>query len=218
MPQQQVASQQPPTGELKFIEPCLPCIAILPPAGNTWVHEVKRDGRRMLARRDCANVRLFNHRGEDWTNRFPHIAEAVGMLPIRSCTIDGEVVGCDPDVMSDMDQDGEVALHAFDLLEVNGIDTRRDVIEDRKRTLAHLLRKIPDAIRFNPHFEREGKTVFELACKMGWNHLQAPRFALPVRPQHQLAADEEIRLTPKPVCFGARALFTASWAACQGSP
>ena len=47
----------------------------------------------MLARRDCAIVRLFNHRGEDWTNRFPHIAEAVGMLPIRSCTIDGEVVG-----------------------------------------------------------------------------------------------------------------------------
>ena len=168
MPQQQVASQQPPTGELSFIEPCLPCIAILPPAGNSWVHEVKRDGRRMLARRDCANVRLFNHRGEDWTNRFPHIAEAVGMLPIRSCTIDGEVVGCDPDGMSDMDQDREVALHAFDLLEVNGIDTRRDVIEDRKRALAHLLRKIPDAIRFNPHFEREGKTVFELACKMGF--------------------------------------------------
>jgi bifunctional non-homologous end joining protein LigD len=67
-----------------------------------------------------------------------------------------------------MEGDGEVALHAFDLLEVNGFDTRRDVIEDRKRTLAHLLRKMPEAIRFNPHFEREGEAVFEQACRMGF--------------------------------------------------
>src|SRR3954465_3283710 len=106
MPQQQVASQQQPTGELSFIEPCLPCIAILPPAGNTWVHEVKRDGRRMLARRDCANVRLFNHRGEDW-EPFPAHRRS-SRNAIRSCTIDSEVVGCDPDSMSDMDQIGEV--------------------------------------------------------------------------------------------------------------
>ena len=96
----------------------------------------------------------------------PPVSAAISLQ--MACTIDGEVVGCDPDGISDVDQDREVALHAFDLLEVNGIDTRRDVIEDRKRALAHLLRKIPDAIRFNPHFEREGKTVFELACKMGF--------------------------------------------------
>jgi bifunctional non-homologous end joining protein LigD len=175
MSQPEIASQQPTAvGELEFIAPCLPCIAMLPPSGDSWLHEVKREGRRMLARRAGANVRLFNGRGEDWTIRFPQIAQAVGMLPIRSCTIDGEVVGCDADGFAwvsrlrDPDADNEVALHAFDLLEVNGFDTRRDAIEDRKRALAHLLRKKPTEVRFNPHFEREGEAVFEQACRMGF--------------------------------------------------
>ena len=175
MSQQQpsMPPQPAPAGELDFVAPCLPCIAMLPPTGDSWLHEVKRDGRRMLARRDGPNVRLFNHRGEDWTIRFPHIAQAIGMLPIRSCTIDGEVVGCDAGGFaraSRLREDGgsAVALHAFDLLEVNGFDTRRDVIEDRKRALAHLLRKMPAEIRFNPHFEREGEAVFHQACKMGF--------------------------------------------------
>src|SRR5437764_8815577 len=85
MPQPSDTPQpQTPAVELEFIPPCLPCIAMLPPPGDSWLHEVKRDGRRMLARRDGTRVRLFNARGDDWTIRFPDIAEAVGMLPIRS--------------------------------------------------------------------------------------------------------------------------------------
>jgi len=188
MPQPQIMSQpqiqpqqQAPAGDLEFVAPCLPCIAMLPPAGDNWLHEVKRDGRRLVARRDGPQVRLFNHRGEDWTIRFPHVAEAVGMLPIRSCIIDGEVVGCDADGFArvnrsrDQDADGAFALHAFDLLEVNGFDTRRDSIEDRKRALAHLLRKLPTEIRFNPHFEREGEAVFHQACKMGFAGIVSKR-------------------------------------------
>ena len=166
---------------LSFIAPCLPCVAMLPPSGDNWLHEVKRDGQRMLVRRDGPQVRLYNLRGEDWTKRFPQIAEAVAALPIRSCTIDGEVVGCDAEGFTiyarsrDPAADGGVALHAFDLLEVNGFDTRRDVIEERKRALAHLLRKMPASIRFNPHFEREGEDVFRQACKMGFEGIVSKR-------------------------------------------
>jgi hypothetical protein len=41
-----------------FIEPCLPSRAKTPPAGADWLHEIKHDGFRILARRDAASVRL----------------------------------------------------------------------------------------------------------------------------------------------------------------
>ena len=35
-----------------FIEPCLPSAADKPPSGSNWVHEIKHDGFRLMARRD----------------------------------------------------------------------------------------------------------------------------------------------------------------------
>ena len=39
-------------------------------------------------------IRLITRRGNDWTDRFPLVAEAVNHLKVRSCLIDGEVVCC----------------------------------------------------------------------------------------------------------------------------
>jgi bifunctional non-homologous end joining protein LigD len=60
-----------------FIEPCLPSSAPNPPAGDGWIHEIKLDGFRMLARRDGAGVRLLTRRGIDWITRYPAIAAAI---------------------------------------------------------------------------------------------------------------------------------------------
>jgi hypothetical protein len=35
-----------------FIEPCLPSPADRPPSGSNWIHEIKHDGYRLMARRD----------------------------------------------------------------------------------------------------------------------------------------------------------------------
>jgi hypothetical protein len=68
-----------------FIEPCLPSPARNPPAGDGWIHEIKLDGFRLLARRDPAGVRLLTRRGIDWTTRYPAIAAAIAALACRSC-------------------------------------------------------------------------------------------------------------------------------------
>jgi ATP-dependent DNA ligase len=75
-----------------FIEPCLPSPAPKPPAGSNWIHEIKHDGFRLMARRDPVGSRLITRRGNDWTARFPLVVEAVNHLKVRSCLIDGEVV------------------------------------------------------------------------------------------------------------------------------
>jgi len=73
-----------------FIEPCLPSPAPNPPAGDGWIHEIKLDGFRMLARRDGAGVRLLTRRGIDWTTRYPSIAAAVAAFDVLA---NGIVVG-----------------------------------------------------------------------------------------------------------------------------
>jgi ATP-dependent DNA ligase len=62
-----------------FIEPCLPSARGLPPTGGNWIHEIKHDGFRLLARRDGAGVRLFT-RNYDWTDRFPLIRRGLAAL------------------------------------------------------------------------------------------------------------------------------------------
>ena len=45
-----------------FIEPCLPSPADKPPSGSNWIHEIKHDGYRLMARRDPVGVRLITGR------------------------------------------------------------------------------------------------------------------------------------------------------------
>jgi bifunctional non-homologous end joining protein LigD len=54
-----------------------------PPAGPDWVHEIKHDGYRLLARRDPVGVRLLTRNGHDWAQRYPAIVEAVNALRAR---------------------------------------------------------------------------------------------------------------------------------------
>jgi bifunctional non-homologous end joining protein LigD len=78
-----------------FVEPCLPSPRDRPPAGPDWIHEIKHDGFRLIARRGAERVRLFTRNGHDWTERFPQIVEAVLALRPASCLIDGELIVCD---------------------------------------------------------------------------------------------------------------------------
>jgi bifunctional non-homologous end joining protein LigD len=126
------------------LKPCLPTRAANPPAGPEWLHEIKHDGFRMIARRDGERARLISRRGLDWGDRFGSIVAAVEALAIRSCTIDGEVIACNGDGLADFEllryrrRNAVVTLVAFDLIELDGRDLRREPIEARKAELARL--------------------------------------------------------------------------------
>ena len=68
-----------------FLPPCLPTKTSTPPRGLLWLHEIKHDGFRVVARKDGVKVRLYSRLGNDLTWRFPQIAEAVARLRSRSC-------------------------------------------------------------------------------------------------------------------------------------
>jgi bifunctional non-homologous end joining protein LigD len=41
------------------------------PSGDQWLHEIKHDGFRIIARKDGDRVRLYSRPGNDMTRRFP---------------------------------------------------------------------------------------------------------------------------------------------------
>jgi bifunctional non-homologous end joining protein LigD len=75
-----------------------------PPSGVLWLHEIKHDGFRVVARKDGARVRLYSRPGNDLTYRFPLIVESLARLRSRSCIIDGEAVACDDNGMPSFDR------------------------------------------------------------------------------------------------------------------
>ncbi len=68
------------------------------PSGSQWLHEIKHDGFRIIARKNGSRVKLYSRPGNDFTHRFPLIVEALARLPSRSCIIDGEAVACDDNI------------------------------------------------------------------------------------------------------------------------
>ena len=170
------------TGPSGFIEPCLPSPADHPPTGPDWIHEIKHDGY-LMARRDpiAISVRLVTRNGHDWATRYPLIVEAVNALKIRSCLIDGEAVVCDENGVAVFErlrrkpEGRHVFLYAFDLLELNGKDLRREPIEVRKATLASVLRGCPAGLQFNQHLAHPGDLVFRHACKLGFEGIVSKR-------------------------------------------
>ena len=158
---------------LSIIEPCLPSPAKAPPSGPGWIHEIKHDGFRILARRD--------------SSRFPFIAMAVRSLPVRSCLIDGEAIVCDENGLAVFElirRHGALAsaVHcAFDLLELDGKDLRRQPIEIRKSLLAKLLKGSHSSIVLNEHFEEDGALVYGAACQLGCEGIVSKRLGSPYR-------------------------------------
>ena len=169
----------------RFIEPCLPSPADRLPSGPDWVHEIKHDGYRLMARRDpiAIGVQLLTRNGHDWSPRYPLIVEAVNHLKVRSCLIDGEAVACDGNGLAVFERlrrkptGRHVLLYAFDLLELDGEDLRREPFETRKATLASLLRGSLPGLRLNEHLAHPGDVVFQHACKMGLEGIVSKRLS-----------------------------------------
>ena len=167
----------PPTG---FIRPCQPRLVPRPPAGPDWLHEVKHDGYRVVARKQGERVTLWSRHATHFTDRLPRIAEAVRRLDAEHALIDGEAVVFRPDGLIDFaalrtKAGGAAAcLIAFDLLSLDGEDLRQHPLEERRDRLARLVDGV-DAVQFSDAIAAEGAVVFAHACTLGLEGIVSKR-------------------------------------------
>ena len=78
-------------------------------------------------------------------------------------------------------------LYAFDLIELDGDDLRRDPLQVRKATLASVIARAGSGLRFNEHLDEEdGPLVFQHACKLGLEGIVSKRRVRDIVPADRL--------------------------------
>ena len=150
-----------------------------PPEGEQWLHELKFDGYRLLARLNSGKVTLLTRNAKDWTRRFPRLREALERLPVKNAVIDGEVVVPQPDGSTSFRKlqeylgrtkatQGQVAYQVFDLLFLNDHSLLKTPLLERKNILSKLLGAVDDSlIRYSDHIQGQGSEFFREVCEMG---------------------------------------------------
>jgi bifunctional non-homologous end joining protein LigD len=176
---------------LPEISPQLASTAERAPAGDDWLHEIKFDGYRMLARLENGKVALLSRNDLDWTERFPEIAAALAELPAAAALLDGEVVHVTANgvtsfsaLQNDLSEGttGGLVYMAFDLLHLDGWSLTEAALEDRKRALAALLASDPASrLRYGDHQLGKGAAFFDAACRLGLEGIVSKRRDAPYR-------------------------------------
>ena len=169
-----------------FVPPCLATLSAQAPASGDWLHEIKFDGYRILARIEDGVVRLKTRNGLDWTERFPTVAEACAALGSHAAMLDGEIVVQNESGVSDFSslQDDlksgrhdRMIYYVFDLLHFDGFDLTPAMLIDRKAALAQLLTELPKdgLVRLSEHFDTDGPRLLRHACDMNLEGVMSKR-------------------------------------------
>jgi len=152
-----------------------------PPSGPDWLHEIKQDGFRIVAQKEADSVRLITRNGYDFSERYPLIVDAIRSLAAKSCLLDGEAMVVNRDGLSAFDltryrlHDHAATICAFDLIQVDGSDLRRNPIEERKERLTRLLRQRHPGIAINETYDADGAAVYQRACVLGCEGIVSKR-------------------------------------------
>src|SRR3954454_4839729 len=156
-----------------WVKPQLAMLVKKAPDGPDWLHEIKLDGYRMHARLDAGRVKILTRRGNDWTQKYPGIADSIAGLPAQNAYLDGELCGMLPDgrtafnlIQNATDAgEGSLVFFLFDLLHLHGENLTALPLVDRKTRLASLLNGAPDCLRYNDHQIGHGPAFHRLACE-----------------------------------------------------
>jgi bifunctional non-homologous end joining protein LigD len=161
-----------------FVPPCLAASTATPPAGASFVHEVKFDGYRLQVILEKREAIVLTRRGLDWTEKFPFLAKAIAGLPIENAVFDGEAVVEDHHGIADFaalqdalkaGRNETIAFYAFDLLYANGHDMKPLPLLQRKQILEQVISAAPPAgpLRYSEHFASGGEELLHHVCRLG---------------------------------------------------
>jgi len=144
------------------------------PIGDGWLHEIKYDGYRILARLENGEAQLLTRNGKNWSARFDATRKAIEALPVQTALLDGEIVALDRDGISRFGvlQDAisrkrtdRLVYQIFDLLHLAQYDLRKAPLIERKRLLAELLENTGDhpRLRYTDHVIGQGPAFLKQA-------------------------------------------------------
>ena len=144
--------------------------------GNKYSYEIKWDGIRVIIRKTGDKIEIISRNGNDLTEKFPKIVQAVAEIDIQNGLMDGEIVCLDEKgipnfskVISRMHLTGKeqiekasiynkATVYLFDLLYLDGMDIRNLPLEKRRKWL-QISYKDSEYLRFSQSFD-DGEALF----------------------------------------------------------
>ena len=173
------------------LAPQLATLAATVPPDEGWLHEIKLDGYRMLARIAGGKVTLLSRNGNDWTGKFPGTVAALAELGLGEAVLDGEIVHLRADGVSDFsalkddlsagDTSGTIYF-LFDLLYLAGWDLTGARLDARKAALERLIAdRGGGTLRYSDHVEGSGEAFHRNACRMALEGVISKRADAPYR-------------------------------------
>jgi DNA ligase D-like protein (predicted ligase) len=179
-----------------FIAPMLATLTDDRFSDENWLFERKWDGVRCLAFRTAAGRVWMRSRNDQPQERtYPEIADAISTQCDVAAIIDGEVVAFEGRRTSFERLQGRMGLtdpdaaratgitvyyYVFDVLHLDGHDTRNLPLRDRKRLLRDAVR-FADPLRFTTHRNTAGEDEYRKACERGDEGVIAKRADSPYR-------------------------------------
>lgn len=164
-----------------YIKPMLTKLVEKPFDGDEWLFEIKFDGYRAVAELNKQHVRLYSRNGLDFGQNYPSVVKALKKLNLHA-VIDGEIIAIDKEgchgfqVLQESQEDSSIRqqYYVFDLIELNGENTRDLPLIERKKKL-HVIFKENDVIRYSEHEIKNGKKLFNWASKVDFEGIIAKR-------------------------------------------
>jgi DNA ligase D-like protein (predicted ligase) len=202
----------------QWIPPQLSQLVERAPSGPQWLHEIKLDGFRMAARIDRGHAKLLTRTGLDWSAKYPAVLWALAAVQAKTAYLDGELCGLGEDGLPSFAEtqaatDGAGGAHlvfyAFDLLHLDGRDTARLPLAERKALLEPIISGIP-GLQFNAHEIGDGELIRRYACKLGFEGVVSKKADAPYAPGNR-------GLWRKAKCLNRQEFVVVGWTDPEGS-
>jgi DNA ligase D-like protein (predicted ligase) len=202
----------------QWIPPQLTQLVETAPSGPQWLHEIKLDGFRMAARIERGQVKLLTRTGLDWSPKYPSALTAFAPVHAKAAYLDGELCGVGEDGLPNFAEtqaatDGargvRLVFYAFDLLHLDGRDTGRLPLIERKALLERTIADIP-GLQFNGHEIGDGELVRRHACQLGFECIVSKTAAAPYTSRNR-------GLWRKAKCLNRQEFVVVGWTDPEGS-
>ncbi len=161
-----------------FIPPQLATLSDATPSGENWIHEIKFDGYRTMARIDGDNINMHTRTGLNWADKYGSIAKELKKLPIENAILDGEIIAVDKDGRSNFlelqevlkaEDDQNLQFYIFDILYLNNENLKSLPLIERKKILENLLKKTKlSNVFYSEHFEFRGDEFLQKLCGLNY--------------------------------------------------
>lgn len=166
----------------EYVKPMLARETNTPFSSKEWIYEIKWDGYRAIAEVNKTNAKIYSRNGNSFNTTYPIVLNALEKLNIQA-VLDGEIVIVDEQGKSNFqllqhyqtDNNHVIEYRVFDLLSLNGVNTKDLPLVDRKKLLKELLPTNNKVIKYSDHIKETGEDFFAMAKKNNLEGIMAKK-------------------------------------------